>query len=268
LLGRDKKRELKEAGYSIALTNPIDFVLRQTPGHTIHRYIQTHPDLDHMRGLAALREHRVDIANFWDTQHDKVPDFRSNSDRDHVEWAEYQRLRSGRAGARCLTLHAGAVGQFWNRDPSGGGDHDGIEILTPTPEIVRRANGEENSNNLSYVLRLTYAGRSIILGGDAEEEVWRYLAQRHGARLKCDVLKASHHGRDSGYCADAVKLLSPTYTIVSVGKKPETDASNKYRAYSQRVWSTRWYGNLTLQVDAWGEIRWKAYPFEHGGTRC
>ncbi|MDJ0728679.1 MAG: hypothetical protein QNJ33_01680 [Crocosphaera sp.] len=51
----------------------------------------------------------------------------------------------------------------------------------------------------------------------------------------------------------AVKLMKPQYTIVSVGKKPETDASNKYRQYSDHVWSTRWRGNITLEIDTNGQ---------------
>ena len=47
----------------------------------------------------------------------------------------------------------------------------------------------------------------------------------------------------------SVSLMCPQYTIVSVGKKPETDASNKYRQYSDNVWSTRWRGNITLTIN-------------------
>lgn len=43
-------------------------------------------------------------------------------------------------------------------------------------------------------------------------------------------------------------------TVVSVGKKPETDVSNKYRQYSQEVWSTRWHGTITLHIDRSGFI--------------
>jgi competence protein ComEC len=48
--------------------------------------------------------------------------------------------------------------------------------------------------------------------------------------------------------------MSPYYTIVSVGKKPDTDASSKYRYYSKEVWSTRWRGDITLSIS--DEGRW------------
>jgi beta-lactamase superfamily II metal-dependent hydrolase len=105
-----------------------------------------------------------------------------------------------------------------------------------------------NTNNVSYVLRLTNRGVSIILGGDAEQMVWDSIVERYGADLSCDILKASQHGRDSGYHQEAMSLMRPTLTIVSVGKKPETDASNKYLQYSKYIRSTRWYGTMTLTI--------------------
>ena len=115
-----------------------------------------------------------------------------------------------------------------------------------------QANGK--TNNLSYVLKVSHAGIQIVLAGDAEEDAWKSMVDYYGEDLKCDVLKASHHGRDSGYYQEAVKLMNPQYTIVSVGKKPETDASNKYRQYTtDSVWSTRWKGTITVTVDSSGK---------------
>jgi len=256
LLARDKKQEIKEAGYAISLTNPVEFFLRMFAGRSIFRYIQTHPDLDHMRGLSALADGEIEITNLWDTQHTKIPDFCSDSDKD--EWTEYDRLRSAGSGCRVLQLYRGISGAFWNQEPTGIGGGDQIEILAPTPELVHSATLADDSNRLSYVLRINYLGYRIILGGDADTEVWENIAAFYGENLRCDVLKAAHHGRDSGYLAKAVALMNPTYTVVSVGKKPDTDASNKYRAYCNNVWSTRWYGILTLQITRERGIEWFA----------
>lgn len=250
----DKKRQLSDVGYDIALTDPVSYYLRHFGTRPIFRYVQTHPDLDHMRGLSSLRKAGIGIINLWDTNHDKRPDLINSSDRE--DWNEYSCLRSGRLGAVCGKRFAGERGQFWNHDPYGLDNHDGIEILSPTPLLTFKSDLQEDYNKLSYVLRISYANRRIILGGDADEEAWQSITDRHWRDLRCDVLKASHHGRDSGYELSALRLMRPTYTIVSVGKKPEADASNKYRQYSERVWSTRWYGNLCLRVHPNGNIKW------------
>jgi beta-lactamase superfamily II metal-dependent hydrolase len=230
-------------GYDIELTNPVEFLKTKYPGTSIFRYIQTHPDLDHMRGLSALTEERIYVHNFWDSAHAKKPDFSSESDE--KEWGQYQHFRSGNAGATVLNLYEGDAADFYAQD--------GIEILWPTREDAPEIAESEDWNNLSYVLRIRYHGVTLILGGDAEERAWQALVHRNGKALKCDVLKAAHHGRDSGYFADAVKIMNPSYTIVSVGTKPETDASNKYRQFSGEVWSTRWRGDISVRVDPNGK---------------
>ena len=67
-----------------------------------------------MRGLLALLNEGVEIVNFWDTPHAKVPDFRS--DTDEADWAEYSRLRAAGSGCTVLNLHRGANGIFWNQE--------------------------------------------------------------------------------------------------------------------------------------------------------
>jgi competence protein ComEC len=242
-------RILAERGYDVKLTNPIEFLQQNYPYKPIWRYIQTHPHMDHMRGLSALQNANIDITNFWDTEHSVVPEL---DDEDKQDWDEYQLLRSGNRGNRVLRLCRGNTGVFWNEDPEGIPPGDGIEILHPPRGGNTSSDSGDNPNNLSYILKLSYRGIIFIFGGDAEEPVWNEVATEYGSQLKCTVLKASHHGRESGYCQDAVKLMSPEYTIVSVGKKPESDASNKYRLYSQHVWSTRWLGDIAVTVPEHG----------------
>ena len=237
---------LAERGYDIPITNPIEYLKNHYPGADLFRYIQTHPDLDHMRGLLALGTAGIGIQNFWDTEHGKTPEFQS--DADEQEWNEYVAFRKGNRSLTYLNLYRGSRGVFYNEEPAGVEGGDGLMILAPTPAMVKAANEANNTNNLSYVIRLRYRGISVICAADAESAVWDNLVEEYGEDLKCHVLKASHHGRDTGYHQDAVKLMSPEYTIVSVGEKPESDASNKYRQYSKHVWSTRWKGNIALEI--------------------
>jgi len=130
-----------------------------------------------------------------------------------------------------------------------GGSGDGIHILAPTPELTNAANKTDDPNGHSYALWLQYGDYKVVLGGDCDEAAWQSIWKKYGAGLRCNILKASHHGRASGFHLEAVKAMNPEYTIVSVGKKPSTDASNRYRSYtSQKVWSTRWRGNIVLTI--------------------
>lgn len=259
LMGKSEEAVLKTAGYDVELTNPIDFLKSVYPNRPIWRYVQTHPDLDHMRGLAALSQEFV-IHNFWDTANNKVID-EFKSDADKADWAAYQSFREGKPGTRVLRLTRGQSGVFYSEEPEGvsGGDH--ISILAPSPDLTAKANQTDCSNLHSYVLAVEHAGSRVILGGDADVESWDSLAAHYGAAgLRCTVLKASHHGRESGYSEDAMKLMKPACVVVSVGKKPETDAHNLYKNHCEKVWSTRWLGNMRFQLDDTGQVRyWLQY---------
>lgn len=53
--------------------NPISY-LKRIGVKSIFRYIQTHPDMDHMDGLDVLSK-SFEIYNFWDIQNDKQQEF-------------------------------------------------------------------------------------------------------------------------------------------------------------------------------------------------
>ena len=237
------------------LTDPIEFLKRTYPNETLWRFILTHPDLDHMRGLQALYEN-IGFANFWDTNHTKAkPDFRGDADK--YDWNFYQWLRSANSPLKPLMYTRGhsyfAFGKEQNGMPGG----DNIEILSPTPELVSECNTAEKSNDLSIVVRIHHAGQSILLSGDAEQSAWDDMVRFYGNRLKSSFLKASHHGRDTGYHLNALRLIAPIMTFISVGRKPDTDASYKYRQQTGRkVPSTRYYGNIELQINDDGSWRW------------
>lgn len=241
-----RKLYLAEKGYDIELTDPVVYYKATFGTKEIFRFVNTHADLDHLRGLMRLRQEQIGIANFWDTDHNRVS--AQFSGDDGVEWSEYLRLRSSVGAPNVFRLFRDDKNKYWNQDDAGG-NGDGLHILAPTRQLRDEANKTGDINAHSYVLWLNYGGCRVILGGDATESVWQSIFGHYGSNLKCHILKASHHGRESGYHADTVAAMNPEYTIVSVGKKPESDVSNLYRAQTTKgVWSTRWHGNITVII--------------------
>ena len=47
---------------------------------------------------------------------------------------------------------------------------------------------------LHYVLRISHAGRRVLLTGDVEEEAWSNLVLTYGVSLKTDFMSASQTG--------------------------------------------------------------------------
>ena len=249
--------------YKGLLVDPVDYYNENFSGQSIFRYIQTHPDLDHMSGLFRFFwQEKVTLENFWDTDHAKsfVEEDFEHSPFEWVNWLVYQLLRMGHgpndSTHKALKKYRNETGDYWTNDQ--------IELLSPTRDLVDTCNTNGESNDLSYVLRVNYGGRSIIMPGDAEKRAWDSMLAHYGSDdLSCDILKASHHGRRSGYHHDAVAAMNPSVVVCSVGKKPATDASAEYARHGAQVLSTRYNGTITATMWRDGEV----WVDDHNGKR-
>lgn len=240
--------------YKSLLVDPCDYYKQHFAGRSIFRYVQTHPDMDHMSGLYRFFwQDEVDLENFWDSDHDKTfkeEDF-FNCPYDWKDWLAYQVLRGGVGpGDSTHKEHRktrGHTGDFWTPD--------GISILSPTVSLIADSNATGNYNNVSYVLKIDYGGRTVILPGDAEAAAWQSMLDYYPeSSMRCDILKASHHGRRSGHHEAAVEAMDPKIVVCSVGKKPATDATGLYSQHGAQVLSTRYNGTLVATIWWDGEV--------------
>jgi competence protein ComEC len=225
----------------------VDYINDKLTGKSIFRFILTHPDMDHMTGLYKLKDEGVCIYNFWDTSNTKeVKESEVPSKYDFRDWETYQEHRKSLETPKVLHILKGEQRDFFNED--------GIKVLSPTQEIINEANSKKCWNLLSYILLIEYAGHKIILGGDADAEIWDKLAEEDEELLtNISILKAAHHGRNSGYSQKATSIMKPIWTICSVGKKPSQDAHNKYKQYTEKkVLSTRFRGTIVAEISDTG----------------
>lgn len=245
--------------YEDLLVDPVDYFAKKFPQQSIFRFIATHPDMDHLSGLYRLTDiFKIPIWNFWDTRHEKEfsPEDFEGQKYDYKDWLKYKHLRDGGGGITVLKLRTGAKNIYY--------EEDGIEIWTPNEHLEQLAGNNDDQNHLSYVLHIKHGKNNIILGGDATQEVWSHLHENfNGIFPKISLLKASHHGRKNGYHQPSVEAMSPTFTIVSVGKKPKTDASDLYGQYSGGVFSTRFHGTIVAKCWLDGTI----WLYDHQGNR-
>lgn len=233
------KSVLEKCSYNIQLTDPVQYMSNNSI-YSIFRFVSTHPHMDHLTGLSYVKSN---LSNIWICDNNFDQDINSLTDAQKIDWDLYVKFRNNIEehvdNIKVLDIREGSVGKFY--------EEDGISILAPTDDLIKKAEDKNNRNIMSTVLLIKYGKCKIILGGDAESDTWDYIKENFSDEISnVSILKASHHGRDSGYHQEAVKLMNPEYTIVSVGKKPETDASNKYRQYSDYVYSTRWKGNIVF----------------------
>jgi competence protein ComEC len=254
--------------YESLLVDPYVYYRDHFSGEPVFRYLQTHPDMDHMSGLHRFFWlEKVPLVNFWDVPHSKELDEDSfgHGPYNYQDWLTYLQLRKGRGPKGGDGTPASHIvikntrldsGQFWT--------DDGIQVFSPTPELIAGCDYSEEFNDCSYVIKLSYGGRSIILPGDAEGPAWKSMLDDLGpGPLACDILKAAHHGRDSGFYQPAVEAMNPKIVICSVGEKPDTDATDDYNHIADKVLSTRYNGTIQVKIWADGEV----WVDDHDGDR-
>lgn len=95
-----------------------------------------------------------------------------------------------------------------------------IKILAP----IQLSN--DNMNDNSIVIQLVYQQTSFLFMGDAETLEETALI-KSGVDLKSDVLKVGHHGSESSTGKDFLKLVSPGFAVISVGKDNDYEHPQK-----------------------------------------
>jgi len=184
----------------------------------IFRYVQTHPDMDHMDGIEALFD-EFSPTNFWDTDNQKeMPSSNwQGSPYRETDWKFYKNLRDTDPDTdpKRLALFSGARGQFFNKGGDGSGGGDGLYVLAPTKELVDAANEADNDyNRCSYVVLYRTGGSRIVFGGDSHDETWDHIIEKHEDDVTdIDLLIAPHHGRKSGRSYKFLDTLTPTLTF-------------------------------------------------------
>lgn len=99
-----------------------------------------------------------------------------------------------------------------------------IEVLHPSTEDHIKAwarNKYGDPNNVSTLLRVTFASKRVLLTGDLSEKGWEAIVKR-GTDLRADVLKFPHHGsfyetQSDHALHNLIEQIDPSLVVISVG---------------------------------------------------
>ena len=100
-------------------------------------------------------------------------------------------------------------------------------------------------------------GGGALLTGDIEADGERGLLNRHGARLRHEIMLAPHHGSASSSSAPFLAAVQPRYVVFPVGYRnrwrfPAAAVVERYRRQSAEIFRTDRDGAVTLRVDGSG----------------
>lgn len=153
--------------------------------------IATHPDADHVGGLAdVLERYDVGIIVLTENQSDSPAATRFMA-------------AVAREGTEVVYARKGQKFEI---------DEAQLRVLFPDREV----SGLE-SNASSIVLQLQYGETQFLFTGDAPKSIELYLVEQYGAGLQSDVLKIGHHGSKTSTAEVFLEMVDPAYAVVSAG---------------------------------------------------
>lgn len=191
LIKTDKGNMLIDAGENGYETTVLNYL--EEHGITeLEYFVATHPHSDHIGGAAEVIS-RITVKKVI------MPKL-SSSNTPTTKTYENMLTAIKNSGSKVIAAKPDSEYLF--------GDVE-FTVLSPF-------NQDENLNNMSVTLKLTYGSHSFMLTGDAEKEVEKQLLD-NGYDLKADVYKLAHHGSTTSNSVKFFDAVNPKIAVISYG---------------------------------------------------
>ncbi len=180
----------------------------------------------------------------------------SHADSDHI--GGYEKLMSTFPAENVVTsrtdklpnANACNAGQKWSRGEVS------YQIISPdigTPD---------GSNNRSCVLRINYGTNVLLITGDIEKQVERYLLKNE-ANLTANILLVPHQGSKTSSTAQFIDAVAPDLALIAAGYlnhygHPHPNVTNRYRQRGIAMLSTIDAGSIQIEIST-SDWQIKAY---------
>jgi beta-lactamase superfamily II metal-dependent hydrolase len=192
----------------------LDEIAALSASKGIVRFISTHPDDDHLRGLEQLDD-RITIQNFYCAKNETTKSDQTDS---------FDRYCELRDSSKAFYISKGCSRRWMNQEGDGRGT-SGVSILWPNTSnslyqgALKEAADGGCPNNISAIIKYSVQnGATALWMGDLETAFMEAVEDEIDLPL-VDILFAPHHGRKSGRVPDSMlQTMSPR--IVVVGEAP------------------------------------------------
>lgn len=208
----------------------VNELKRESEDKRVIRFISTHPDDDHIRGLDYL-DTQMNILNFYcvknkATKADETTDFK-----------KYCELRD--SDKKSFYIEKGCTRKWMNLDDDER-KNSGIDILWPIlsneyfkDELIIVEKGE-NTNNISPILEYRLQeGATILWMGDLETDFMGNIKDKLDLP-KVNILFAPHHGRASGTIPTTLlDAINPDIIIIGEANSEHLNYYDGYNTITQ-----------------------------------
>jgi beta-lactamase superfamily II metal-dependent hydrolase len=198
----------------------------------IIRFISTHPDDDHIRGLDYLDD-EMNLLNFYCVKNKAI------KDDETYDFDKYCELRDD--SERAFYIYKGCSRRWMNLDNEERGS-SGINILWPITsnkhfkEALEKAEKGESTNNISPIIKYSLNnGVTMLWMGDLEKDFMENIEDEI-ALPEVDILFAPHHGRSSGKVPkEWLGDMDPKIIIVGEAPSKDLDYYSGYNTITQNT---------------------------------
>ena len=199
-------------------------VLQELGRNKIDYLVATHPDEDHIGGMADVIS-STQIGTIY------APNKTNNT-------ATYRKFLTAIQNNN-LQITLAEAGTIIDQT-----DAYKLEILWPTKDA-----NFPDTNDYSIIIKLTVGNKTFLFTGDAPTNAILNSNPGH-----IDVLKVSHHGSRTGTTEVLIHKLSPTYAVLSYAVDnsyghPMQSVLNALHKHSVEVWGTGANGTITITCD-------------------
>ena len=199
-------------------------VLQELGRDKIDYLVATHPDEDHIGGMADVIS-STQIGTIY------APNKTNNT-------ATYRKFLAAIQNNN-LQITLAEAGTIIDQT-----DSYKLEILWPKKDA-----NFPDTNDYSIIIKLTVGNKTFLFTGDAPTNAILNSNPGH-----IDVLKLSHHGSRTGTTEVLIHKLSPTYAVLSYAVDnpyghPMQSVLNALRKHSVEVWGTGANGTITITCD-------------------
>ena len=177
---------LVDSGYDDTSDVILDY-LAEREIRRLDYMILTHFDKDHVGGADRILE-AVEVSEVLQ------PDYESDS-KQYLQYQESMKNKDMQANLVIKTERLNL---------------DGADFLIYPPQ---QEEYEEEDNDFSLVISMTYGSRSFLFAGDCEEERLEELLGQEEFGLSHDVLKVPHHGREEKNTVEFLRAVSPRIAV-------------------------------------------------------